>query len=55
MPLTLSVALIVLGVIALIGLIGYWIDEAVEPVRQDKQAITERPLMTVEQELKVRS
>ena len=33
MPLTLIVAAIVIVVIALVGAIGYWIDEAEEPLR----------------------
>ena len=36
MPLTLSVALITLGAIVLVGLVGYWIDEAEETVERDE-------------------
>ena len=34
MPLTLSVALIAFGAIVLVGLVGYWIDEAEETVER---------------------
>jgi hypothetical protein len=42
MPVPLSVALIVLGVVVLIGLVGYWIDEAVEPPREHERVASER-------------
>ena len=44
MPLALSVALIVLGAIVLIGLVGYWIDEAVEPPNAHEPTSGEQPL-----------
>ena len=55
MPLTLSVALIVLGTIVLIGLVGYWIDEAVEPREQDKRVGNEQRFIATEPHLKPRS
>lgn len=42
MPLTLSVALIALGAIVLVGLVGYWIDEAEETVERDEPTVAER-------------
>ena len=55
MLLTLSVALIVLGTIVLIGLVGYWIDEGVEPREQDKRVANERRFIAAEPHLKPRS
>jgi hypothetical protein len=37
MPLTLIVALIVLVMIVLVGAIGYWIDEAEEPLEHGER------------------
>ena len=42
MPLTLTVALIVLGVIALIAIVGYWIDESEEPLERGDRAPDDR-------------
>ena len=42
MPLTLTVALIVLGVIVLVAVLGYWIDEAEEPLERDDRAPDDR-------------
>jgi hypothetical protein len=42
MPLTLIVALIVLVMIVLVGAIGYWIDEAEEPLEHGDRASSNR-------------
>ena len=42
MSLTLIVAAIVLGVIVLIGTVGYWIDEAEEPLEHGDRTSTNR-------------
>jgi hypothetical protein len=42
MSLTLIVAAIVLVVIVLIGAIGYWIDEAEEPLEHDDRTSSNR-------------
>ena len=41
MPLTVSTGLIVLGVIALVAIVGYWIDEAEEALEHDAHAPSE--------------
>jgi len=38
MPLTLTVGLIVLVVIVLVAIVGYWIDEAEEPLERGERA-----------------
>jgi hypothetical protein len=42
MPLTLIVAAIVLVVIVLVGIIGYWIDEAEEPLEHGERSSSDR-------------
>jgi hypothetical protein len=42
MPLTLTVALIVLAVIVLIGVVGSWIDNAEEKVERPESAQRDR-------------
>jgi hypothetical protein len=42
MPLTLSVALIVIAVIVLVAIVGYWIDEAEEPLERGERAPDDR-------------
>jgi hypothetical protein len=42
MPLTLTVALIVLCVIALVATFGYWIDEAEEPLERGDRTTDDR-------------
>jgi hypothetical protein len=42
MPLTLIVGLIVLGVIVLVAIVGYWIDEAEEPLERGERAPEDR-------------
>jgi len=42
MPLTLTVGLIVLAVIALVAVVGYWIDEAEEPLERGDRAPDDR-------------
>lgn len=42
MPLTLTVALIVLGVIVLVAIVGYWIDEAEEPLEGGERTPDDR-------------
>jgi hypothetical protein len=42
MPLTLIVALIVLVMIVLVGAIGYWIDEAEEPLEHGDRTSSNR-------------
>jgi hypothetical protein len=42
MPLTLTVALIVLAVIVLVAVVGYWIDEAEEPLERGDRAPDDR-------------
>ncbi|HEY3161021.1 MAG TPA: hypothetical protein VGJ78_18775 [Vicinamibacterales bacterium] len=42
MPLTLSVALIVLAVIVLVAIVGYWIDEAEEPLERGERTTDDR-------------
>ena len=42
MPLTLTVALIVLGVIVLVAIVGYWIDEAEEPLERGERTSEDR-------------
>ena len=42
MPLTLIVAGIVLVMIVIVGAIGYWIDEAEEPLEHGERSSTER-------------
>ena len=42
MPLTLIVALIVLVVIVVIGAVGYWIDEAEEPLEHGDRTSSNR-------------
>ena len=37
MPLTLTVALIVLAVIVAVAVVGYWIDEAEEPLERGER------------------
>ena len=42
MPLTLTVALIVLVVIVLVAVVGYWIDESEEPLERGDRAPDDR-------------
>ncbi|HKC54593.1 MAG TPA: hypothetical protein VKC35_00665 [Vicinamibacterales bacterium] len=42
MPLTLIVALIVLAVIVIVAALGYWIDEAEEPLERGERAPDDR-------------
>jgi hypothetical protein len=42
MTLTLIVAGIVLAVIAIVGAVGYWIDEAEEPLEHGERSSSER-------------
>ena len=42
MPLTLTVALIVLVVIVLVAVVGYWIDEAEEPLERGERTTDDR-------------
>ena len=42
MPLTLTVGLIVPVVIALVAVVGYWIDEAEEPLERGDRAPDDR-------------
>ena len=42
MPLTLTVGLIVLAVIVLVAILGYWIDEAEEPLERGERTTNDR-------------
>jgi len=42
MPLTLTVGLVVLGVIGLVAVVGYWIDESEEPLERDQSTPGDR-------------
>jgi hypothetical protein len=42
MPLTLTVALIVLAVIVIVAIVGYWIDEAEEPLERGERTTDDR-------------
>jgi hypothetical protein len=42
MPLTVSVGLIVLVVIVLVAIVGYWIDEAEEPLERGERSPDDR-------------
>ena len=42
MPLTLTAGLIVLVVIGLVAVVGYWIDESEEPLERDTSTPGER-------------
>lgn len=42
MTLTLIVAGIVLAVIVIVGVVGYWIDEAEEPLEHGERSSSER-------------
>ena len=42
MPLTVSVGLIVLVVIVLVAIVGYWIDESEEPLERGERATDDR-------------
>ena len=42
MPLPLTVALIVLAVIVIVAIVGYWIDEAEEPLERGERTTDDR-------------
>ena len=42
MPLTLTVALIVIGVIVAVAAVGYWIDEAEDPLERGDRTPDDR-------------